>query len=751
MSVSLILKYFPEITDEQKQQFEKLEQLYTEWNEKINVISRKDMDGLYEKHILHSLGIAKVMPFADGTKVLDIGTGGGFPGIPLAILFPEVSFTLIDSIGKKIKVVEAVSEGLGLKNVTAVHGRAEKLKEKFHFVVSRAVTQMPEFLRWLKGKFEKEQFNEKHNGVLYLKGGDLAEELAGLRCEIFQLKNYFEEEILDYMPALLTKDAIEFLGKKESETDISRLLEDVEKKEKEAESIQRLRDKYALNHQDVEYLEDCINDIDRYCKNSISLHSNALSDLNRNDASDFYLHSSSLRSNLEHLKNTVFRYDERAEILKGKVEELRRDFEIEKENLEEDGIQAIEAELSSYDSYINEGGNIRKAIDRLPEEVDALVSDINAIEESVSHFEEYIREEMDRRRKKSKEEEEEDDDVDLQAEIDAFYSDTAESWQKLHMPEYTGAVTKINKKNKKILQSIQDMGKKKLLELLLPKGRDCPGSDEIYGQSPFHTTSSANPVQLGLLGEYSLRYFHSYHKEDSEKTLPYSGSTNLELEYLLHGKKSDYQNLAAEVNSLLAVREAMNFIHILCSEEKRHAVEEFVYSFLAATANPVVIAVFSIFVIGVWAFAQSLLDVKHLLNEKRVPVMHSMDSWELSLSHLLDFRSYLDEEEGGSEENGLSYMDYLRGFLFTKGLLEQDKINNAMLSCMEKNIRNTVSEKESSFQIKQCLYYLSTDAGISSRHSLYHKGFLEMIGVNTGSSGYRFVLHSDYKYKNLSQ
>ncbi len=197
MSVSLILKYFPEITDEQKQQFEKLEQLYTEWNEKINVISRKDMDGLYEKHILHSLGIAKVMPFADGTKVLDVGTGGGFPGIPLAILFPEVSFTLIDSIGKKIKVVEAVSEGLGLKNVTAVHGRAEKLKEKFHFVVSRAVTQMPEFLRWLKGKFEKEQFNEKHNGVLYLTGGDLAEELAGLRCEIFQLKNYFEEEFFD--------------------------------------------------------------------------------------------------------------------------------------------------------------------------------------------------------------------------------------------------------------------------------------------------------------------------------------------------------------------------------------------------------------------------------------------------------------------------------------------------------------------------------------------------------------------------
>ncbi|KFF74751.1 16S rRNA methyltransferase [Chryseobacterium sp. P1-3] len=197
MSTSLLLKYFPDLTETQLEQFAQLEKLYNEWNEKINVISRKDMESLYEKHILHSLGIAKVMEFAPGTKVLDIGTGGGFPGIPLAILFPESEFTLIDSIGKKINVVNAVAEGVGLKNVTAIHGRAEKLKDKFHFVVSRAVTQMPEFLRWLKGKFEKEQFNQKHNGVLYLKGGDLAEELAGIKCEIFNLKNYFEEEFFD--------------------------------------------------------------------------------------------------------------------------------------------------------------------------------------------------------------------------------------------------------------------------------------------------------------------------------------------------------------------------------------------------------------------------------------------------------------------------------------------------------------------------------------------------------------------------
>ena len=197
MSLELILQYFPNITSEQKKQFAELEVLYKDWNEKINVISRKDTDSLYEKHILHSLGIAKVMQFADGTKVLDIGTGGGFPGIPLAILFPNVQFTLVDSIGKKITVVKGVAESLGLKNVKAHHIRAEQLKEKFHFVVSRAVTQMPVFLTWLRGKFEKEQFSPKHNGVLYLKGGDLAEELAGLKAEIFSLKNYFDGEFFD--------------------------------------------------------------------------------------------------------------------------------------------------------------------------------------------------------------------------------------------------------------------------------------------------------------------------------------------------------------------------------------------------------------------------------------------------------------------------------------------------------------------------------------------------------------------------
>lgn len=197
MSVELIEKYFPHLSPEQKLQFTQLEELYKEWNEKINVISRKDLDSLYEKHVLHSLGIAKIMEFYPGTKVLDIGTGGGFPGIPLAILFPEVHFTLVDSIGKKITVVKEISTSIGLKNVVAIHARAEDVKEKFHFVVSRAVTQMPVFLRWLRGKFEKEQFNTKHNGVLYLKGGDLGEELSGLKAEIYPLEKFFENEFFE--------------------------------------------------------------------------------------------------------------------------------------------------------------------------------------------------------------------------------------------------------------------------------------------------------------------------------------------------------------------------------------------------------------------------------------------------------------------------------------------------------------------------------------------------------------------------
>lgn len=194
--MKLIKKYFPDLTQEQSLKFQALEGLYQSWNEKINVISRKDFEHLYERHILHSLGIAKVMQFKPGTKVLDVGTGGGFPGIPLAILFPETSFTLIDSIGKKIKVVSGVAEELKLDNVNPINARAETVNDQFHFVVSRAVTRMAPFYLWIKGKFQKENFNELPNGILYLKGGELEEELRELnkKYTLFDLDKYFEEE-----------------------------------------------------------------------------------------------------------------------------------------------------------------------------------------------------------------------------------------------------------------------------------------------------------------------------------------------------------------------------------------------------------------------------------------------------------------------------------------------------------------------------------------------------------------------------
>lgn len=197
MNIQLLLEYFPQLSENQISQFSRAVDLYLDWNDKINVISRKDTASLLEKHFLHSLGIARVMPFAPETRVLDIGTGGGFPGIPLAILFPEAQFTLVDSIGKKIKVVESIAEEIGLKNVTAIHGRAEKISGTFHFIVSRAVTAMPQFLPWTRGKFAKEQFNAKHNGILYLKGGDLAEELAGIKSEIIPLSRFFEGEFFE--------------------------------------------------------------------------------------------------------------------------------------------------------------------------------------------------------------------------------------------------------------------------------------------------------------------------------------------------------------------------------------------------------------------------------------------------------------------------------------------------------------------------------------------------------------------------
>jgi 16S rRNA (guanine527-N7)-methyltransferase len=193
-----ILKHFPNLTDIQKEQFEKLDFLYHDWNEKINVISRKDIDALYTKHILHSLGIAKIIDFVPGTYILDVGTGGGFPGIPLAILFPETRFYLIDIIAKKIKVVQAVVDALELKNVKAEQLRAELVKGDFDFIVSRAVTNMPDFVSWIKDKVKKKSKHELRNGILYLKGGDLTEELKDFpKATQYDLADFFEDEFFE--------------------------------------------------------------------------------------------------------------------------------------------------------------------------------------------------------------------------------------------------------------------------------------------------------------------------------------------------------------------------------------------------------------------------------------------------------------------------------------------------------------------------------------------------------------------------
>ena len=197
--MEIIEKYFTNLSPVQKSQFAGLAGIYKEWNEKINVISRKDMENLYERHVLHSLGIAKVVRFKPRTSILDAGTGGGFPGIPLAILFPESVFLLVDSIGKKIKVVDEVIKALGLPNVRTMNVRIETVKWEFDFITCRAVTQLPEFLNWSKGKIVKKGFNDLPNGILYLKGGDLHDELAHLQrhFRVYELSSFFEEEFFE--------------------------------------------------------------------------------------------------------------------------------------------------------------------------------------------------------------------------------------------------------------------------------------------------------------------------------------------------------------------------------------------------------------------------------------------------------------------------------------------------------------------------------------------------------------------------
>lgn len=198
MTVDIVFKYFPELSELQRRQFLLLEDLYQDWNQKINVVSRKDIDELYLRHVLHSLGIAKVIRFPAGTEVLDVGTGGGFPGIPLAILFPEAEFTLVDSIGKKIRVVEEVVKGLELKNISVINSRVEELNSQYHFIVSRAVAAMPTFVHWVSGLVKTKSIHSMKNGILYLKGGDLQQELKNYpQAEIFPLNTYFDEEFFE--------------------------------------------------------------------------------------------------------------------------------------------------------------------------------------------------------------------------------------------------------------------------------------------------------------------------------------------------------------------------------------------------------------------------------------------------------------------------------------------------------------------------------------------------------------------------
>lgn len=196
--MQILLKYFQDLTETQIEQFRRLEGLYRDWNSKINVVSRKDIDELYLRHVLHSLGIAKVVSFKPDSKILDVGTGGGFPGIPLAILFPESQFYLVDSIAKKIKVVDEVVKSLGLTNVKTFDNRVEDIVGEFDFIVSRAVTTMPIFVGWVKGKIAKPQKHELKNGILYLKGGDLTKELQNYKTvNIYNLSDYFTEDFFE--------------------------------------------------------------------------------------------------------------------------------------------------------------------------------------------------------------------------------------------------------------------------------------------------------------------------------------------------------------------------------------------------------------------------------------------------------------------------------------------------------------------------------------------------------------------------
>ena len=604
-------------------------------------------------------------------------------------------------------------------------------------------------------------------GLQYRNDGDLAEEFfkfsepyrtadnlypGNLKEENILLSEHkhiteetcFEEEVLEYMNYGLIDSLISFAGSKHHEADLSEEMQTIFKRTEETSEIRELQKKYSLDSNDLKNVENAIFNVDSAAKNSAAHHHDCWVALNNESPETFFDRAYDFKKTLNAIDSAVNEYSNAADILSIKVEELREDFELRKSSLSEEGKAAIEAEISEYENYVSGTGTVRAEIESMPSQTAHLRSETERIQEDVTAFEEWLEEAI------AECDDDDDDDEDFSDIITAFYSSAATDWNSFPLVSYHGEVSKINNTNKQILDSISNLMEGNLLSMVLPDGQSLPSKENTHTVNPyFMTDSTANPVEIAILDEYALKYFNYFHKGTPKKEdLPPSGNTGLEMEYLLNGKGSDYENLSEFITKLVVLREGLNLIYLYTDTAKRNEARAFVTSFLCVTANPALISVFTFFVLGVWALAQAIKDVKTLLSNGRVPIFHNSETWSMAIGSLLDFGQSRSVDAADSSKKGLSYRDYLRTFLIGEGILHQSEINKRMLSQIEKNIKTLGKDPETGFSIDECLYSLQIDIEPDTRHVMYENSILSLVADSAPEKDYSFKVSTYYKYKN---
>ncbi len=557
---------------------------------------------------------------------------------------------------------------------------------------------------------------------------------------------YFEEDVLEYMLYGAIDSVIHYAGKEADSQRLGTELSNIFQQSEESAELIALQKKYQLDSRELTAVEKAISAIASRCESIRSLHESAGIALSLEDAGSFYSAKSRFCQELDRLTEDVRDYSQKADRLAEKVAELRSDFQQRAGELSALGQEAVEAELREYESYVSESGSIRSQLEAMPDQAASAASAADQVETEVEEFEAWLEEAI------AEAEEDEDEDYDFSAAISRFYRSARGEWNSIAFPRFTGSTSQINDENKRILESIRELVNGNLLKLLLPDGAILPAKTSLYGSPAYAADSAANPIETLMLGEYALKFFHHYHQNDqAENALPPSASTALELEYLLAGKSNDYDNLSVVLEKLLVLREASNLLFLYTNTEKRQEARAFVTAMLCVTANPVLISVFTFFVLGIWALGQAIADVRLLLQDGRVPLIHTKDSWTLDLSGLLKLGKGQGIDMGDHKGSGLSYRDYLRAFLYGEGLLHQAVINTRMLTAIEGSINRGGRQTAGSFAIDHCLYALGTELTSESRHIMYEQGIVQMAAGSTPASTYSFLASSYYKYRSKTQ